>query len=76
MEREKERERTAVKIANKYCMIGLENILVRTESGKKKKKEKEKKKNSEVLFRVTLMSSALTSVQNMFSQQHFSIKLG
>jgi len=44
MEREKERERTAVKIANKYCMIGLENILVRTESGKKKKRKKKKKR--------------------------------
>lgn len=39
----RKREKTAVKIANKYCRIGLENILVRTDSGKKKKIEKRKK---------------------------------
>lgn len=58
------KERTAVKTAHKHCRMRLENILERKEKG------------SEILFKVTLTRSALTSVQNMSFQQHFSIKLG
>lgn len=58
------KERTAVKTAHKHCRMQLENILERKEKG------------SEILFKVTLTRSALTSVQNMSFQQHFSIKLG
>lgn len=57
-------ERTAVNTAHKHCRMRLENILERKEKG------------SEILFKVTLTRSALTSVQNMSFQQHFSIKLG
>lgn len=34
------------------------------------------KKKSEILLKIILTSSALTSVQNMPFQQRFSIKLG
>lgn len=57
------KERIAVKIAHKQCRMWLENILER------------EKKGSEILFKGTSMRSALTSVQNMSFQQHFSIKL-
>lgn len=59
------KERADVKIAHKHCRTGLENIL-----------ERKKKRGSEILFKVTPMRSALTSVQNISFQQHFSIKLG